>query len=330
MIPLRNVWADSTHGSCRLNTVYRMLGLVYLIVCGMVAVELATAQEERAIRRIAVADRQTAREILQQLRQGASFSALAGTRSVGVESGQWGYSGIIRLREVQPALRAAILKLKEGQISDVLQLGGQFVIIKMISPKIPRHFQAAERAEREGKLPQAIQEMQAALQLEEDNVEAYIKLATLQQSARKFDDAIRSFEKAQQYAPQDMQVMLLVASAYTHAAAESHNAVQAEKALQIYQQVLQRDGRYAPAVHFGMGTVYLVALQQPETAIGHLEKAAAATTYVAEAHRLLIQAYYDTRRYEQAWQSLRRAQNLGFDFPDLLAVLQKVKQQSQR
>ena len=313
-----------------MNTVYRMLGLVYLIVCGMAAVELATAQGERAIRRIVVADRQIAREILQQLRQGASFSALAGTRSVGVESGQWGYSGIIRLREVQPALRAAILKLKEGQISDILQLGGQFVIIKMISPKIPRHFQAAERAEREGKLPQAIQEMQAALQLEEDNVEAYIKLATLQQSAKKFDDAIRSFEKAQQYAPQDMQVMLLVASAYTHAAAESHNAAQAEKALQIYQQVLQRDGRYAPAVHFGMGTVYLVALQQPETAIGHLEKAAAATTNVAEAHRLLIQAYYDTRRYEQAWQSLRRAQDLGFDFPDLLAALQKVKQHSQR
>ena len=46
---------------------------------------------------------------------------------------------------------------------------------------------------------------------------------------------------------------------------------------------------------------------------------------MAEAHRLLIQAYYDTRRYEQARQSLRRAQDLGFDFPDLRAALQKVK-----
>ena len=74
----------------------------------------------------------------------------------------------------------------------------------------------------------------------------------------------------------------------------------------------------------------LVALRQPETAIGYLEKAAQATTNVAEAHRLLIQAYYDTRRYEQAWQSLRRAQDLGFDFPQLRTALQKVKQQSQR
>lgn len=313
-----------------MNAVCRVLSLVYLIVCGMAVVELAAAQDERAIRRIVVADRQTAEEILQQLRQGTSFSGLAGTRSIGAEYSQWGYSGVIRLREVQPTLRAALLKLKEGQISDVLEVGRQFVIIKMISSKIPRHFQAAERAEREGKLPQAIQEVQAALRLEEDNVQAYVKLALLQQSAKKFDDAIQSLEKAQQYAPQATQLLLLVAGAYTHAAAESHDAAKAEKALQAYQRVLQRDERYAPSVHFGMGKIYLVALRQPEPAIGHLEKAAESTTNVAEAHRLLIQAYYDTQRYEQAWQSLRRAQDLGFDFPDLLAALQKVKRQSQR
>lgn len=330
MIPPGHLCARYTPGSCRLNTVCRVLGLVYCIVCSMAVVELATAQDERAIRRIVVADRQTAEELLQQLRQGASFSALAGTRSIGVEYTQWGYSGVVRLPEVQPALRAVLLKLKEGQISDVLELGGQFVIIKVISPRIPRHFQAAERAERGGKLPQAIQEVQAALRLEEDNVQAYVKLALLQQNAKKFDDAIQSFEKAQKYAPQSTQLMLLGAGAYTHAAAESHDAAKAEKALQAYQRVLQRDERYAPAVHFGMGKVYLVALRQPETAIGHLEKAAESTTNVAEAHRLLIQAYYDTGRYDQAWQSLRRAQDLGFDFPDLLAALQKVKRQSQR
>jgi tetratricopeptide (TPR) repeat protein len=307
-----------------------VLGLVSFIVCGLVTVELATAQDERAIRRIVVADRQSAEEILEQLRQGASFSALAGTRSIGGEHNQWGYSGLVRPQEVQPVLRAALLKLKEGQISEVLELGEQFVIIKIISPKIPRHFEAADRAERQDKLPQAIQEVQAALRLEEDNVQAYVKLGFLQQSAKKLDDAIRSFEKAQQYAPQETQLMLMLAGAYTHAAAESHNAAQAEKAIQIYQQVLQRDERYAPSVHFGMGKVYLIALRQPETAVEHLEKAAAATANVAEAHRLLIQAYYDTRRYEQAWQSLRRAQDLGFDFSDLRAALQKVKQQSQR
>jgi tetratricopeptide (TPR) repeat protein len=330
MRPQWNVCAGYRQGSWRLTAVYRVLGLMCVILCGTAVAETAIAQDERAVRRIVVADRQTAQEILQQLQQGASFSALAGTRSVGSEASQWGYSGTVRPPEVHPAMRNALLTLKEGQISDILELEGQYVILKIISPKIPRHFEAAKRAEREGKLPQAIQEIQAALRLEEDNVQAYLKLGLLQQHAKKLDLAIQSLEKAQQYAPQQAQVALFIASAYTHAATESHNAAQAEKALQTFQQVLRLDERYAPAVHFGMGKVYLVALRRPDAALEHLEKAAEATANVAEAHRLLIQAYYDTRRYEQAWQSLRRAQDLGFDFPDLRAALQKTRRQSKR
>jgi tetratricopeptide (TPR) repeat protein len=287
-------------------------------------------QDERALRRIVVADRQTAEEVLQQLRQGVSFSALARARSIGPEYNLWGYSGTVRLNEVQPALRAALLKLKEGQISDVLDTGGQFVIVKVISPKIERHLEAAVRAEQANKLPQAVQEVQAALRLEEDNVQAYIRLGLLQQVSKQFDDAIRTLEKARQYAPHEAQLVLLLASAYTHAAVEGKKSAQAEQALETYQRVLQLDQRYAPAVHFGIGKIYLLALKQPDTAVGHLEKALETTTNVPEPHGLLIQAYYETKRYEQAWQRLRRAQDLGFEFPRLRAALQKVKQQSQR
>jgi len=304
--------------------------VVGLVVLSLYTTGAVAAQDERALRLITVADRQTAQNILQQLQQGASFSALAHAQSIGPESSLWGYGGIVRLHEVQPALRAALLKLPEGQVSDVLQLGKQFVIVKVISPKIAQHFEAADRAESENRLSQAVQELQAALRLEADNIQAYIKLGLLHQGARQFDAAIQTLEKAQQYAPQEVQVVLLLASAYTHAAVESKQAAQAERALQAFQRALQLDARYASAVHFGMGRIYLLALQQPEAALEHLEKAAAATTSVAEVHRLLIQTYYDTRRYEQAWQSLRRAQDLGFDFPQLLAALHKVKQQSQR
>jgi len=327
MTHLWGVIFHSIRGALPLYSLYGVVGLVVLSLC---ATGLEAAQDERAIRLIAVADRQTAQDILQQLQRGASFSALAHAKSTGSESSQGGYGGIVRLHEVQPALRAALLQLQEGQVSDVLEFRDQFVIVKVISPKIEQHLDAAARAEQEGSLPQAIQEVQAALRLEADNVEAYIKLGLLQQSAKQFDEAIRTLEKARQYAPQEAQMVLLVASAYTHAAVEGKQAAQAEKALQAFQRVLQLDARYAPSVHFGMGRVYLLALQQPETALGHLEKAAEVPTSVAEVHRLLIQAYYDTRRYEQAWQSLRRAQDLGFDFPELLAALQKVKQSSQR
>ena len=327
MIPLWDVIARDIRSTL---PVYALYGVIGLVVLSLGATGLAAAQDERAIRLIIVADRQTAQNILQQVQQGTSFSALAHAKSIGPEHERWGYGGIVRLHEVQPAMRAALLKMQEGQVSDVLALGDQFVIVKLISPKIAQHFATADRAARENKLPQAIQEVQAALRLEEDNMQAYIRLGLLQQNAKQFDEAIRTLEKAQQYAPQEAQVALLMASAYTHAAIDGKQAAQTEKALQAFQRVLQLDERYAPSVHFGMGRLYLLALKQPETALGHLEKAAQATTNVAEVHRLLIQTYYDTRRYEQAWQSLRRAQALGFDFPQLLAALHKVKQQSQR
>ncbi len=327
---MRHLWsviARTLRGICSL---YYRYGMVGLVVLALGAAGLEAAQDERALRFIIVDDRQTAQDILQQLQRGASFSAMAHAKSVGPEASQWGYGGILRLNEVQPTMRAALLKLQEGQVSDVLELGNQFVIVKVISPKIAQHFGAADRAEDEGKRSQAIQELQAALRLEADNVQAYIRLALLQQSTKQFDEAIRTLEKAQQYAPQDAQVTLFVASTYMHAAVEGKQKAQAEKALQAFQRVLQLDERYAPSVHFGMGKLYLLALQQADTALGHLEKATEVPTSVAEVHRLLIQAYYDTRRYEQAWQSLRRAQALGFDFPELLAALQKVKQSSQR
>lgn len=322
-----DILSHSIRGALWLYARYGVVGLVVLSLC---ATGLAAAPNERSIRLIAVADRQTAQDIRQQLQRGVSFSALAYAKSMGSEASLWGYGGVVRLNEVQPAMRTALLKLPEGQVSDVLEIGNQFVIVKVISPKIAQHFEAAGRAERENRLPQAIQELQASLHLEEDNVEAYLKIGLLQQSAKQFDEAIRTMEKAQQYAPQEASVVLLVAIVYTHAAVEGKKTARAEKALQAFQRVLQLDGRYAPSVHFGMGKLYLLALQQPDTALGYLEKAAEVPTSVAEVHRLLIQAYYDTQRYEQAWQRLRRAQDLGFDFPELLAALQKVKPQSRR
>lgn len=305
---------------------YRMSGILGLVLWCLLGQVVEAVQEAKAVRRIVVADQQTAQELLEQLRRGASFSALARAQSIGPEYRTWGYAGTVPLSDIQPALRNVLLKLKDGQISDVLELGGQFVLVKVVSPKIEQYLEAADQAERAQQFPKAIQEVQAAIRLEEDNVQAHIKLGLLYQSARQFDEAVRSLERAQQYAPQEVQIVLLIGSVHTHAATESKSAAQAEKAFEAFQKVLQRDARYAPAANFGIGKVYLMALKQPEKALGYLEKAAEATQSVSEAHLMLIQAYYETKRYEQAWKSMRRAQELGFEFPELLKALQKTKQ----
>jgi tetratricopeptide (TPR) repeat protein len=296
------------------------LGLTHLLGSGLVH-----AQETKALRMITVRDKQEAQQIHQQLQQGASFSGLAGAKSIGPERRVWGYSGIVRISEVQAELRPVLQKLRPGEISEVLAVGKRFMIVKVISPEIERHYATADRALKEKKYPQAIQALKAALALEPDSVETHLKLGVAYDLAAQYEEAIATLEKAQSYAPRQPQIIVMLGAAHTRLAIEKKNRTHAQQAIQIYEQLLQLDQRFAPAVHFGLGKVYLVALQQPEAALTHLEQAVQITPRTPELYRLLIQAYYDTQRYQQALQQLRFAQSLGYNFPDLREALAKVK-----
>ena len=279
---------------------------------------------------IIVRDQPEARDIRQQLRQGASFSALAGAKSIGPQRRSWGYSGTFRLTDVQPALRSILQTLRPGQISDILELGGNFVIVKVISPHIERHYATAKQALQAGNTDQAAEQLHAALRLEPDSVQTHIKLGVVYDHAARYEEALSHLNKAQQYAPDVTQIVIMQGAIYTRAAIARKNRPYARKALRAYKRALRMDERLAPSMHFGMGKVYLVALQQPEKAIAHLEKAVEISPNVGEVYGLLIQAYYDTHRYRKALQHLRLAQNLGFEFPTLRDALHQVKQQGQR
>jgi tetratricopeptide (TPR) repeat protein len=284
-----------------------------------------TAQESKALRIIVVRERQEAQQILQQLRQGASFSALAAAHSIGPEKNVWGYSGVIRVKDVQPELRTVFQTLQPGQISDVLEVRRRFMIVKVLSPQLERHYETADRALKAQQAAQAVQALRAALTLEEDNVQTYLKLGFAYEAAKQYEEAIAALDKAQKYAPREAQVALLRAAAYTHAAIERKNRSYAEQAIKGYEQTLQLNPNLAQAVNFGLGKVYLQGLKQPETAVGYLEKAMKNTPRVPEIYRLIIQANYDLQRYQQASQHLRVAQGLGYDFPELREALSKVK-----
>jgi tetratricopeptide (TPR) repeat protein len=297
-----------------------VLSLVYLL-CS----EHGYAQETKALRMIVVQNKQEAQQIHQQLQQGASFSGLAGSKSIGAERRAWGYIGLVRTNEVQAELRPVVQKLRPGEISDVLAVGKRFVIVKAISPEIQRHFEVADRALKEGKFPPAIQALQAALALEKDSIQVYLKLGYAYDQAKQYEASIAALENAQRYGSREPQIALMLGATYTHLAIEKKSRTHAQEAVKFYEQALQLNERFAPAVHFGLGKVYLVALQQPEVALKHLEQAVKTTPRTPELYRLLVQAYYDTAQYQQALQHLRLAQRMGYDFPDLRAALDKVK-----
>jgi tetratricopeptide (TPR) repeat protein len=304
---------------------YRICLVVFLGLVHLLCSTPGQAQETTALRMIVARDKQEAQQMHQQLQQGASFSALAGAKSIGAERRAWGYSGLVRLTEVQSELRPVLQKLRPGEISAVLELGKRFIIVKVISPEIARHFEAAERALKEKQFASAIQALKAALALEQDSVQTYMKLAVAYDLAGQYEESISAFETAQRYAPQEPQILIMLGATYTRLAVEKKQRTYAQQAVQSFEQALKLDNRLAPAVHFGLGKVYQVALQQPETALPHLEQAVKSTPRTPELYRLLIQAYYDTQRYQQALQQLRFAQSLGYDFPDLRQALDKVK-----
>jgi tetratricopeptide (TPR) repeat protein len=267
-----------------------------------------------------------AKALRQQVRQGASFSALAREKSIGPQRRQWGFSGIVRLDEVQDTLRPVLQKLKLGQVSQPVQLGEYYTIVKLIPMQIQMLLTTAEAALQNGQAASAIKAIQMVLKLEPDNVPAYMTLGLAQGDAKQYRDAIKSLEKARAYAPREAQISMLLGVMYTHAAEQGPSQPFAQNALEAYRQALTLNERLAPAVEFGIGKIYAVALKQPDKAIEHLQKAAAATPNMPEVHKLLIQVYYDTKRYEKAWQQLRLAQSRGFAFPDLTAALHKAKQ----
>ena len=301
------------------------LTLFIWLVCSIAVAGLIGAEEVKALRMITVRNRQVAQQIHQQLNQGASFSALAAQKSIGPERLAWGYSGTVRLADVQPELRAILQTLKPGQISKVIELGQQFVIVKVISPQIEPYYEAANRALEQKKIEAAVAALQAALQLEKDNIKTYLQLATVYSIAQRYKDALPYLDKAQHYAPQSTQVFMMRSAIYTKAAIAYNNRAYAATALQDYEKILQLSPYLAPSVHFGMGKVYLMVLQQPQKAIDHLEETVKHQPDVAEVYELLIRAYYETKRYDKAWDYLRFAQRQGFDFPKLQDALQNVK-----
>lgn len=282
------------------------------------------AEKIAGLRMIVVRHLEEAKAIRKQVLQGASFSALAREKSIGPQRRQWGFSGVVRLDEVQDTLQPVLQKLQFGEVSEPVQLGQYYAIVKLIPSQIQELFSTATAAVQDGKAESAINAMRMVLKFEPDNVPAYMTLGIAQGEAKQYADAIQSLEKAQAFAPREAQIPMLIGVMYTHAAETGPTQPFAQNALQAYRQALSLNERLAPAVEFGVGKVYATVLQQPDKAIEHLQKAAAATPHLPEVHELLIQAYYDTKRYDHAWKQLRLAQSQGFEFPKLMAALHKV------
>ncbi len=287
----------------------------------------ATAKEI-ALRMIVVRQVDEANAIRKQLRKGASFCNLAKTKSIAPSRKQWGLSGVVDLNDVQSQLQAILRKMKPGQISDVTALGRNYAIIKVLSPQVPRLLETAKQQMNNGQIKSAIKSTRQLLKLEQDNVPARMLLGVALSESKAFEDAAKTLKQARAYAPQEAQIVMLMATIYTNAALDTKKQAYGKRAIESFQQAMKLNERFVPAAHLGLGQVHFNVFKQPKKAIPHLKKAADQTPQMPAVHHLLIQAYIETKSYPKAWQQMRYAQSRGFRFPKLLAQLHEIKKSS--
>lgn len=286
--------------------------------------------KEIALRMIVVRQVDEAQAIRKRLLKGASFCGIARAKSIAPSKQQWGLSGTMELEDVQSELRAVLRKMKPGQISDVTTLGRAYAILKLIPPQVPRLLETAKEQMNEGQIKPAIQSARQVIKLERDNIRAHMLLGVGLSEAKSYDAAFKSLKQAQAFAPDEPQIGMLTGTIYTKAGIDTKKQAYGQLAIASFQRVIKLSKRFTPAARFAIARVYLSVFEDPKEAIPHLHFALNETPQVAAIHGSLIQAYIETKNYPQAWKQVRYAQGKGFQFPDLLKQLHKIKKSSKK
>jgi len=123
------------------------------------------------LRMIVLDDREKAAAILRQLQSGGSFFELAYANSVDRATQlNGGYLGDVEAGKMDPAWSAAAMKLAPGQIGNVVEAGGKYVIVQRM-PRTFREdaevvFNQAMELRKKGKQQEAMQGMLEALKID--------------------------------------------------------------------------------------------------------------------------------------------------------------------
>lgn len=122
------------------------------------------------LRIIVLDDRTKASEIREQLRSGGSFFDLARANSIDHNTAvNGGYIGDLNASDLDPSWSAAVLKLDPGEISDVLEAQGKYIILQRMSRTFREDaedvFNKAMQLRKQGKPQESIAELIEALKI---------------------------------------------------------------------------------------------------------------------------------------------------------------------
>ena len=132
------------------------------------------------------------------------------------------------------------------------------------------HLKAGNNFTSAGQFAEAVEEYEAALELDPDNVDVMTNLGVAYYQLGQPTMAIDMYNKAIEIAPEDADIRSNLAASYVQQYEPEGTTEPLEMALEQYQKAIELDPDL-PEAHYGLGVVYML-LGQTEDAIASFVK----------------------------------------------------------
>src|SRR5262245_25767618 len=94
---------------------------------------VSQSQEEQVgLRLIAVKSAAEAAKLRERIQAGTPFEEIAKANSIGPSANNGGYLGFLRLSDLRPEFQQALRDVKPGQISAVISVDGEFLLLQRL------------------------------------------------------------------------------------------------------------------------------------------------------------------------------------------------------
>lgn len=240
------------------------------------------------LRLLAVAERAMADALQKKLAGRASFFELARQHSIDPSAVLGGFLGETWFDALDPALAPAARRLRHGQVSEVIERAGQFVVLQ----RLPRDFrwQAEQRAEEAQRLAdagdadRAIERFQQAIRINPHFLQGLVALGSAFGEKGDGPSAVALLEQAVRFFPR---------ASYAHFNLGIAYGLIGRKDMEIlaYQRAIERDPDLL-AAYVNLG----IAL----ASTGQLDRAAAALRQAIQINPLSAAAHYQLGRALEA------------------------------
>src|SRR3989475_3100186 len=300
------------------SVIRRSVLCLLLLVFTIAAMPAAARETERVgLRLIAVNTEKEAASLQMQLQAGAAFEDLAKKYSTAPSAAEGGWLGLFQIAGLRPEFQDALKGLVPGQVSPILKVNEEYLLLKLASEAETHAAFGCELAEQR-KLDAAVSEFREALRINPQYARAHYYLgAALFELDNGVAEAVVELREAIRLDPEN---------------AEAHNTLglalleqgSADEAMREYREALRIDPQYAEP-HYNLGNA-LDDQGQPDAAIVEYREALRINPGLAEAHYNLgvalksqgnvdeaIREYHESLQFNPALAQAHSALGKAFD-----------------